>query len=89
MDSSYVNCDRIRYDDHIRSVIECESKGSGEKDEREVREEANRHIGRECWHSFVKVLKAIRLAEQEEYGELAHLHRFIRSQRAIRHGWLS
>lgn len=76
------------HDDHIRSKIECESKGCSEKNECEVSENANRHIRSECWQDFVKVLDAIRQTDQEEKGMLTHLHCFVRFQSAIRHGWL-
>ena len=76
------------HDDHIRGEIKCESKGCSEKNECEVSENANWHIRSECWHDFVKVLDAIRQAEQGEKGKLTHLHCFVRFQRAIRHGWL-
>lgn len=76
------------YGDHIRSEIKCESKGRSEKNECEVREDANWHKRSERWHNFVKVLNAIRQTEQEENVEVAHLHCFVRLQRTIRHGWL-
>jgi len=60
-----VECGR---DDHIRSEVERESKGCSEKEECEVSEYANWHIRSECWHDFVKVLDAIRQAEQEKKG---------------------
>lgn len=76
------------HDDHIRSEVECESKGCSEKKECEVSEYANWQIRSECWHDFVKVLDVIRQAEQGEKGKVTHLHCFVRFQRAIRHGWL-
>lgn len=47
------------HEDHIRSEIECESKGCSEKNECEVSENANWHIRSECWRDFVKMLDAI------------------------------
>jgi hypothetical protein len=75
------------YDDHIRSEIKCESKGCSEKNECEVREDANWHIRFERWHNLVKMLNAIRRAEQEENEQVSYLHGFVRFQR-VRHGWL-
>lgn len=49
-----------RHNDHIRGEIKCESKSCSEKNEGEIREDANWHIRSECWHNVVKVLNPIR-----------------------------
>jgi hypothetical protein len=62
----------LRCDVYIRREIKCEAEGHSEKNECEVREEANWHMRGECRSNFVKVLNGMSQAELEQKGESLH-----------------